>query len=75
MSDTAKIATAGAAEEKQFTDVKDIERAIEAILFAAGYPVEYIKLSEVIGLPMREIKGLIEHMATQYDGRGIQLLM
>ena len=74
MSDTAKAAAVGAAEEKQFTDVKDIERAIEAILFAAGYPVEYNKLSEVIGLPVREIKGLVEHMAAQYDGRGIQLL-
>lgn len=75
MSDTAKAATVGTAEEKQFTDVKDIECAIEAILFAAGYPVEYIKLSEVIGLSVREIKGLVEHMATQYDGRGVQLLV
>ncbi len=55
--------------------VEDIKRAIEAILFAAGYPVRYEKLSEVIGLSRRDLRGLIESMAHEYDGRGIQLLL
>ena len=55
--------------------VEDIKRAIEAILFAAGYPVKYEKLSEVIGLSQRDIRGLVESMAREYDGRGIQLLL
>ena len=55
--------------------VEDIKRAIEAILFAAGYPVKYEKLSEVIGLSQRDIRGLVESMAREYDGRGIQILL
>ena len=55
--------------------VEDIKRAIEAILFAAGYPVKYEKLSEVIGLSPRDIRGLVESMAREYDGRGIQILL
>ena len=55
--------------------VQDIERAVEAILFAAGYPVKYEKLSEVIGLSQRDIRGLVESMVREYDGRGIQLLL
>ena len=55
--------------------VEDIKRAIEAILFAAGYPVKYDKLSEVIGLSQRDIRGLVESMAREYDGRGIQILL
>lgn len=54
---------------------EDISRAIEAILFAAGYPVAYEKLSAVIGLPQRDLRNLIAHMAKGYEGRGIQLLM
>lgn len=55
--------------------VEDIKRAVEAILFAAGYPVRYEKLAEVIGLPQRDLRGLIESMSREYDGRGIQLLL
>lgn len=55
--------------------VEDIKHAVEAILFAAGYPVKYEKLSEVIGLSQRDLRGLIESMSREYDGRGIQLLL
>lgn len=55
--------------------VEDIKRAVEAILFAAGYPVKYEKLAEVIGLPQRDLRNLIESMSREYDGRGIQLLL
>ena len=63
------------AEETLAGSVQDIERAIEAILFAAGYPVKYEKLSEVIGLPQRDLRNLIARMAEGYKDRGIQLLL
>ena len=55
--------------------VQDVERAVEAILFAAGYPVKYEKLAEVIGLPQRDIRHLVARMAEGYGNRGIQLLL
>lgn len=55
--------------------VQDIEQAIEAILFAAGYPVQYEKLSEVIGLSSRDLRNLVARMAKGYEQRGIQLLL
>lgn len=60
------------------TDIRTVTRAIEAILFAAGHPVSYDKLSEVLGLPAKEVHQLCEHMALSYNGedseRGILLL-
>lgn len=61
--------------EELLGSVQDVERAIEAILFAAGYPVKYEKLAEVIGLPQGDLRNLIAHMAESYTDRGIQLLM
>ena len=58
--------------------LKNIEGAIEAILYAAGYPVKYSKIAEVIGLDERNTKTLIEQMAKEYNGekskRGVSLL-
>ncbi len=54
--------------------VQQIESALEAILFAAGHPVTYEKLSEVIGLSVRDLKNLTEAMAKGFEDRGIQLL-
>lgn len=59
-------------------EIKNIEGAIEAILYAAGYPIKYQKLSEVIGLSVSDIKTIVEHMAQSYnenDIRGINLLI
>lgn len=64
-----------ATEEIKPLDIHDVEKAIEAILFAAGYPVAYEKLSMVIGLSQRDIRRFVEHMAEGYEDRGIQLLM
>ncbi len=50
------------------------EAAIEAVLFAAGHPVAYTKLSDVIGISVRDIKNLIVHMQPQFEHRGLQLL-
>ena len=65
--------------EDSVMQIANIESAIEAILYAAGYPVKYSKLSEVLGLEVKDVKAMIEHMATQYNKedsiRGINLLM
>ena len=56
-----------------------ITAAIEAILYAAGHPVEYSKLSEVLGLSVRDVKNMIEAMSAEYNSekskRGVMLLM
>lgn len=58
--------------------IKSIEGAIEAILYAAGYPVKYEKIAEVLGLDVNNTKTLISHMAESYNSesskRGILLL-
>lgn len=64
--------------EEQINELKNIEGAIEAILFAAGYPVKYAKIAEVLGLDLRNTKTLIDHMSKEYNSekskRGIYLL-
>ena len=65
--------------DNELQPVLHIESAIEAILFAAGYPVRYDKLAEVLGLGTAETKHLIENMADSYNAessaRGLRLLM
>lgn len=66
-------------QSTQIDQLKNIEGAIEAILYAAGYPVKYTKISEVLGLDLNNTKTLITHMAESYNSdkskRGINLLM
>ena len=68
-------------EEKnlQIDGLKNIEGAIEAILYAAGYPVKYAKIAEVLGLDVRNTKKIIEHMSDEFNSekskRGINLLV
>ena len=65
--------------EEILNPLKDIEAAIEAILFAAGYPVKYEKIAEVLGLDLHNTKTLIEHMSESYNSkdskRGLNLLL
>lgn len=71
--------TQGAGENDGAATIKSIEGAIEAILYAAGYPVKYEKIAEVLGLDIRNTKALIKHMCDTYNGEdskhGITLLM
>lgn len=59
--------------------LEKVTAAIEAILYAAGHPVEYSKLSEVLGLSPKDVKNMVEAMSRDYNGeksgRGIMLLM
>lgn len=56
----------------------NISGAIEAILYAAGYPVTYEKLSEVLGISAGDVKQIVESMSKEYNSkkstRGILLL-
>lgn len=52
-----------------------LSRAIEAILFAAGYPVTYEKLASVLEVGVREIRKTTEAMLPAYEESGIQLLL
>ena len=58
---------------------KELEQAIEAILFAAGYPMRYDKLAEVLGLSVKDIKNMVSQMADRFNEEdthhGIMLLM
>ena len=61
------------------TTAQEIEQAIEAILFAAGYPMRYDKLAEVLSLSVKDVKTMVramsEHFAKEDTNHGIQLLM
>ena len=53
---------------------EQIDSAIEAILFAAGYPVELEKLANVLQLSKKEVKARVDAMIPAYQSRGIQLI-
>ena len=65
--------------EEKLEQIKNIEGAIEAILYAAGYPVKYSKIAEVLGLDEKNTKSIIEHMSEEFNGakskKGLNLLM
>jgi len=66
-------------EENVLSPIQNVEAALEAILFAAGYPVKYEKLSEVLGLSPHEIKLLASNMAASMNAanspRGLNLIV
>lgn len=64
-------------KDLQTTEVKNPSAAIEAILFAAGYPMKYEKLAEVLSLTPSEVKRLVSELSEKYssDEFGIMLLM
>ena len=48
-------------------DSKEIENAVEAILFAAGHPMSYSKLAEVIGIGEGQLKKKVKKFAEKYS--------
>lgn len=58
------------------TNLKEKEKIIEAVLFAAGHPVSYDKLSEVLELSARETEAIVKDYAKRYneEDRGIMML-
>ncbi len=61
------------------TSAQEIEQAIEAILFAAGHPIRYDKLAEVLGLSLKDVKAVTKEMAAHFEeestNHGILLLL
>ncbi len=59
-------------------NVSQIEKTAEAILFAAGHPMSYAKLGEVMGLSERDMKLVIQEFSDRYNSpennRGIMML-
>ena len=58
-------------------DIKNTEAAIEAILFAAGHPVTYEKLAEVLDLFESQVRDKVYAYADEYnkdEKKGIMLL-
>jgi len=45
------------------TEIRKVEGAVEAILFAAGHPVEYAKIAQALSLTPRDARRIAEHMA------------
>ncbi len=67
-------------EENKELEVKEIKNpsaAIEAIMFAAGYPMKYEKIADVLGITPSEVKRYVSELAEKYnsDDHGIMILM
>ena len=64
---------------EQLTSEQDLKQVIEAILYAAGYPMRYDKLGELLGLSTKDVKTLVrsmaDHFAEEDTHHGIQLLL
>jgi segregation and condensation protein B len=63
---------------EKLTEIKQLEGALEAILFAAGHPVKYDKLGEALSLTPRDTKRMAEHLAGSYNSdatRGVMMLI
>lgn len=80
--DTENAPTAeqqAATPEQALNSIADMEAALEAILFAAGYPVPYKKIGEVLGLAASDVRTLAEHLEPAFNSaeahRGVQLLL
>ncbi len=58
---------------------EEAKRILEAVLFAAGYPVTFEKLGAVLGISAKEAESIVREYAAEYDAsglpRGIQLLI
>lgn len=58
---------------------RETEEAIEAILYAAGYPVRFDKLAEVLQITVKDVKAFVRNIekkfADEENSHGIQLLI
>ena len=54
-------------DEEKILTLEEKKRILEAVLFAAGHPVTFDQLSEVIGISPKEIASLVAEYAEEYD--------
>ena len=64
-------------QENEVVEIKNIPAVIEAIMFAAGYPMKYEKLAETLNITQSEVKRVVSELAEKYndDDHGIMVLM
>lgn len=66
-------------EREQLDAIVDIESCIEAILFAAGYPIKYSTLASLFSMTEKDVKKIVAHMEEYFNSaesrRGLELLM
>ena len=61
-------------------DIREIKRTIEAILFAAGHPISYDKLADVLNKTPVQVRKIVREYAEEYNSidspvpRGVLLL-
>lgn len=63
---------------EEFAPIENPKALIEAIMFAAGYPMRYEKLASVLGITPSEVKQYAAELANEYasnSDRGIMLLL
>ncbi len=53
---------------------KELIPVIEAILFAAGFPVKYERIAETLEISEDELKTILDSDAFAYEDRGIRLI-
>ena len=65
--------------EPQKVETNPSKAILEAVLFAAGYPVGYEKLAEAVECDVEAVRKILAEMADDYSrsdsGRGIQLVL
>ena len=49
---------------------ENLVSTLEAMLFAAGDPVEPAKLAEVLDIDIETIEKMLDYLGAQYDERG-----
>ena len=54
---------------------ENLVSTLEAMLFAAGDPVEPTKLAEVLDIDIETIEKMLEHLGAQYDERNSGLML
>lgn len=62
---------------EEIKEIKNTEAVIEAVMFAAGYPMKYEKLSSVVGIGVAEVKKAVANIAERYNSNedhGIMIL-
>lgn len=66
-------------DEQKILTSAEMKRIIEAVLFAAGHPVTFAKLAEVMNTDVDEVRRVVGEYKDEYDAgelpRGIQLLI
>lgn len=57
------------------TDTGRMKNILEAVVFAAGYPVPYSKLADTLHTDATVVREMARKLASEYRERGVQLLL